>query len=284
MKKLYIAIAALLCFAAGAQNKDNGLLWKISGNGLAKPSYLFGTIHITCDATLDKNVLAALDNTSQLYLELDMDDPAMQTQMLGSIMMKDGKTMKSLASEADYKMVDEFLVKNTGISATLVNNFKPTMVTMMLYPKMMDCPMQSIEEELMKITKAQNEQTYGLETITEQMAALDAIPYEDQMQDLIDMAKGNMAKEKAEFVKLMEVYKANDLAKIEALMNDPKNKMMSAHTNVLLDNRNKNWIPKIEETAKKTPTFFGVGAAHLAGSNGVIALLRKKGYKVEAVK
>jgi uncharacterized protein YbaP (TraB family) len=54
--------------------------------------------------------------------------------------------------------------------------------------------------------------------------------------------------------------------------------------NVLLDNRNQNWIPKIEKVAKEKPTLFAVGAAHLPGENGVIALLRKKGYTVEAVK
>jgi len=283
MKKLYTAIAALLCFAASAQNKDNGLLWKISGNGLTKPSYLFGTIHITCDAALDKNVLTALDNTAQLYLELDMDDPAMQTQMLGGMMMNNGKTMKSLASEADFKLVDEFLLKNTGMGAALMNNFKPAMVTMLLYPKMMDCPMQSIETELMKVTKTQNEEVYGLETLADQMAVFDAIPYEEQMADLIEMAKGNMMKQKAEFAELMEVYKTQDLAKIQALIDNPENKMMSGHSDILLANRNKKWIPKIQETAKKTPTFFGVGAAHLPGDNGVINLLRKKGFKVEAM-
>ncbi len=52
----------------------------------------------------------------------------------------------------------------------------------------------------------------------------------------------------------------------------------------LLNNRNKNWIPIIIKTAKEMPTFFGVGAAHLAGDEGVIKLLRKAGYKVVAVK
>ena len=53
---------------------------------------------------------------------------------------------------------------------------------------------------------------------------------------------------------------------------------------MLLKNRNTNWIPKIEKAAKEKPTFFGVGAAHLGGDDGVIKLLRKKGYTVEAVK
>ncbi len=59
--------------------------------------------------------------------------------------------------------------------------------------------------------------------------------------------------------------------------------MFTEYENDLIVQRNKNWIPVIEETTKLKPTFFAVGAAHLAGEEGVIKLLRKKGYKVEAV-
>jgi uncharacterized protein YbaP (TraB family) len=83
---------------------------------------------------------------------------------------------------------------------------------------------------------------------------------------------------------MMALYNKKDLNSLLEFMDKSENKMMAAHNDVLLTNRNKNWIPKIEAVAKAKPTFFGVGAAHLAGENGVIKLLRKKGYKVEAVK
>ena len=67
------------------------------------------------------------------------------------------------------------------------------------------------------------------------------------------------------------------------MMNDVNNKTVIKHQDKLLTNRNKNWISKISEYSKQQPTFFGVGAGHLAGENGVIKLLRKAGYSVEAV-
>jgi len=283
MKKTLIILLGLCCFSANAQKLDNALLWKISGNGLSKPSYLFGTIHITCDATLDKNVLNALDATDQLYLELDMDDPNMQAEMMSGIMMKDGVTMSSLLSAEDFKMVDEFVTANTGMPLSLMDKFKPFLVTAMLYPKMLNCPPQSLEESLMAETKKQNEEVYGLETFQEQFDVFDAIPYKDQMQDLVNSAKDNMASDKEEFLKMLDMYNAKDLNKLYELINESESKTTS-HNDVLLVNRNKNWIPKIEKTAKEKPTFFGVGAGHLAGENGLILLLRKKGYKVEAVK
>lgn len=284
MKKLIVAAALLFTGFLSAQKLDNSLLWKISGNGLKQPSYVFGTMHITCDATLDKCVLTALDNTKQLYLEINMDDPALQAKMMNGAMMKDGQKMSALASPDDYETVSNFLNENIGMPAVLLDRFKPSLVTMMLYPKMMECPAQSIEMELMNVTKTQNEPMFGLETIEHQLAIFDAIPYKEQMAELVDMAKKGLDAQKESNKKLDAIYKSKNLQAIAAYMQEEENKTYGDHADILLDDRNASWIPKIEEAAKATPTFFGVGAAHLGGEKGVILLLRKKGYKVEAVK
>lgn len=284
MKKLLIATIALFTISLNAQNLEKSLLWKVSGNGITKPSYLFGTIHITCDATLDESVLKALDETEQLYLELDMDDPAMKAGMMGGMMMKDSITLDSLASPEDIVILDEFITKELGIPVKMMNRFKPAMISMSLLPKFMDCPMQSFEDELLKITKTQKEEIFGLETVEEQMAVFDNIPYQEQMDELMLTAKNGLDKDKAEFNKMQEIYRTKDLMQIMKFMADTENKMYGNNADVLLTDRNKNWIPKIEGIAKERPTFFGVGAAHLGGKEGVIMLLRKKGYKVEAVK
>lgn len=284
MKKLFIAALCLIVLFANAQKLDKGLLWKISGNGLKNPSYLFGTMHIVCDNTLDKNTLKALGDTKQLYLEMDMDDPSIPMKMMSGMMMKDGKTMTSMANQEDLKVVDEYLVQNTGMGVKMMDKFKPSMAGMMVMPKMVDCTIQSVEDALMKVTKEQNEETYGLETLDEQMAVFDAISYEEQMTELVKSAKDGVEKGKAMFSKMLELYNAKDLNALMEFMSAEENKFYGDNTDVLLDQRNANWIPKIEEAAKKSPTFFGVGAAHLGGDKGVIALLRKKGYKVEAVK
>lgn len=283
MKSLLITALALLGTFAHAQKLENSLLWKVSGKGLSQPSYIFGTIHITCDATLEPKVLKALDNTQQLYLELDMDDPNMQMAMMGGMMMKDGKTMSEMASEEDFKAVDAFLQENIGMPAKMLNTIKPAMISTMLIPKLMDCPMKSFEEELMKVTKEQKEEVYGLEKVEEQLAVFDAIPYERQMEELVKAAKEGLDAQKKEFADMMEIYASGNINEMHAYMKKSENQMYAEYEDVMLDNRNKNWIPIIEKTAKDKPTFFGVGAAHLAGENGVINLLRKQGYKVEAV-
>lgn len=284
MKKILFLVFGLFSIFNQAQPLEKALLWKISGNGLTQPSYLFGTIHATCDATLDAATLKALEETKQLYLEIDMDDPMLQMQMMQGMTMKNGVTISSLVSEEEFVIIDEFLQKNIGMSAKMINTFKPFMLNSMLLPKLLDCEFQSVEMELMKVTKAQNEEVYGLETIGDQLQVFDKIPYQDQVNELLKTAKSDLSKEKAEMKKIMDVYKTKDIEKMLVVMDESDNTISADNKDVLLVNRNRNWIPVIEKVIKSTPTFFGVGAAHLAGDDGVIKLLRKQGYKVEAVK
>lgn len=283
MKNIFICILSLCAFFGHSQKNENSLLWKISGKGLKQPSYLFGTMHILCDATLEPKILKALDETKQLYLEINMDDPTIQTKMMMGMMMKDGQKMSKLATPEDFQLVNDFLNNNLGMPATLLDSFKPALVGTLLAPKFMGCAPESIEQSLMEVTKEQNEQVFGLETIEKQLALFDAIPYEEQMKELVNMAKEGLEKQIEESKKLEVIYKSQNLKAIADMMNEEDNKLYGDHADIMLNERNQSWIPGIEAAAKVTPTLFAVGAAHLGGDNGVINLLRKKGYKVEAV-
>ena len=266
-----------------AQELGKSLLWKISGNGLKKPSYLFGTIHLTCDSSLDANTLNALEATEQLYLELDMDDKSIQMQMMKLMMMKDGAKLSTLLSPEDFKILDEFLKKNLNMSAKMFDSFKPFMISSMLFPKMLDCKSQSVESELMKVTKEQNEEIFGLEKAEDQMKVFDEISYQDQADELLKTVKDNLEKDKKEFQEMITIYQNKDIEGMLKMMSDSDNKITSENQDILLNDRNKKWIPIMVKIMKDKPTFFGVGAGHLAGEEGVIKLLRKKGYKVEAI-
>lgn len=288
MKKLLFVAAILastLAFGqtASASGNAKSLLWKISGNGLTAPSYLYGTIHITCDATLEKPTLDAIANTAQLYLELDMDDPQMQMTMIQGMMMKGGKTMKTMMSDADYKMVDAYFTQTLGMGLAALDKMKPFMLTTLVLPSLLDCPMQSVEQELMRVNASQNKEVLGLETVQEQLAVFDAIPYDVQLEELIKSVRNQFANDKAELVKMYNVYQSRDVDAMQKMTAESENKITSDYQDELLNNRNANWIPKIEQVAKQKPTFFGVGAGHLGGPKGVIALLQKKGYTVEPV-
>ena len=284
MRYVLLLFTLFISLFSNAQELEKSLLWKISGNGLNKPSYLFGTIHLTCDTSLDANTLNALEATEQLYLELDMDDKSIQMQMMKLMMMKDGAKLSTLLSPEDFKILDEFMKKNLNMSVKLFDSFKPFMISSMLFPKMLDCKSKSVESELMKITKEQNEEIFGLEIAEDQMKVFDEISYQDQAEELLKTVKDNLEKDKKEFQEMITIYQNKDIEGMLKLMNESDNKITADNQDQLLNNRNINWIPVIIKAMNDKPTFFGVGAAHLAGENGVIKLLRKKGYKVEAVK
>ncbi|MEH6536226.1 MAG: TraB/GumN family protein [Psychroserpens sp.] len=285
MKKLLCSIALFLTGFGmlHAQDLEKSLLWEISGNGLTESSYLYGTIHMTCDASLGTDVQKALDDTKLLVLEIDMDDPSMQSTMMKGIYMKDGKTIKDLVSEEEYVALSKFVKEQIGMPLEALANVKPFFITAMFYPKLLGCPVQSYEEALMKVAHEQKEEVLGLETIEEQLDVFDQIPYKDQATDLLRSAKDNLAYDKESFQKLNKLYGNEDIEGMITMMEEDKNLTSTKHKDKMLDNRNKKWIDKIGEHAEKQPTFFGVGAAHLAGKNGVIKLLRKAGYTVKSV-
>ena len=282
MKNISIVILSFVSFALFAQ-KDNTLLYKISGKDLAKPSYIFGTVHITCDATLDASVLKALNETSQMYLELDMDDPQMQVNMMKSMSMKDGVTISSLISAEDYKLLDDYLMSKLKVPATVFNTYKPFMLSAVFMSTFLDCTPQSFENELVRISTEQKEPIFGLETVEEQMAIFDKIPYQLQAEELIASIKNDFQEDKRIFQMLMKSYASKDINQLQKLMEESPSKIITDYNHLLLKNRNKNWIALIEKISKDKPTFFGVGAAHLFGDHGVLSLLRRDGYRVDPV-
>lgn len=282
MKNLYLFALSIISISTFAQH-ENALLYKISGNGITEPSYLFGTIHITCDAKLDSNVMKALDATSQMYLELDMDDAEMQTKMMKSISMRDGAKISSMVSAEDFKLLDDYTMEHLKISASVLDNYKPLLLSSMFLSTLLDCKPQSFESELVRISTLQKEPVFGLETVEEQMSFFDQIPYQQQAEELVNSVRGKFKMDKIELNSLLKSYATKDLNEMQRLIESSSSTLMKDYQELLLINRNKNWISMMERISKDKPTFFGVGAAHLIGEEGVISLLRRSGYQVNAV-
>ena len=266
---------------------ENSLLWRVSGNGLKKPSYLYGTIHAICpdDMVFPAKISQSFTEAKQVYLEIDMDNKgAMLAAQMKSI-MKDGQSLQKLLSPAEYEKVNTFFKDSVGMSIGLFGRMKPLLLSALMYPKLLGCPKTvSYEEKFMKMAKEEDKKLLGLESISDQMDALDAIPVEQQAKWLVESVE-DYPKMKKMYAEMVDLYKKEDLAGVAKLMEQEEEMTDSeGYEDNLLKNRNQNWIPVIAEAAKKSQTFFAFGAAHLMGENGVISLLRKEGYKVEAVK
>lgn len=260
---------------------DNSLLWEISGNGLTAPSYLFGTFHLLCkeDIHFSNALKQAVTNSREVYLELDMDDPA---TLMGGLMlmnMKGGKKLKDLYKEVDYQRVITFFKDSLKTPIGLFQRMKPEFLVALLYPKMMPCnASSSIEESIMQLAKADGKEIKGLETMAFQASVFDSIPYKKQAEELLHTID-SMEQSKIYFVQMLNAYKEQRLDKIENIINDPAFGE-TENQDVLLYNRNKNWVGQLNDIMKKGSVFTAVGAGHLVGKKGLIALLKAEGYTV----
>ena len=263
---------------------DNTLLWEVSGNGLTKPSYLFGTFHLLCrdDIRFSDALKQGVQNAAEVYLELDMDDPSTLFGGLMLMNMKGNRKLKDLYTEVEYKRVVDYFRDSLQAPVNLFQSMKPFFLVALLYPKMMPCPsVSSVEDEVMKLAKQNGKEIKGLETMAFQASVFDSIPYEEQAAELL-RSIDSMVLSKKYFDSMITAYKEQRMGELESLMKNEEFGMES-NQDILLDNRNRNWVGQLKTIMKQAAVFVAVGAGHLPGKTGLIALLRKEGYTLRPV-
>lgn len=283
MKNLFTsAIAVIVLFFNGstqAQIKspklENSLLWEVSGNGLSKPSYVYGTIHGICpnDYFLAEKTKNAFQKSDKLILEINLSDPIEMAEMqkagIASVPLS-----KKLTSEQLSKL-DAVLQKNTGYKVKQFDNFTLATVMGFISIKTFDCEtLKSYESDFIDLAKKENKSIGGFETVKTQTSML-ANAYTDS--ELIETL-GDF--NKAETRKMVDDYKAENLMNLD----NANEKVMSDNAKkIIIDDRNKDWAKRMPDMMKKESLFVAVGVGHLPGESGVINLLRKAGYKVKPV-
>ena len=181
--------ASSLTYSQAKPKEQPSLLYQISGNGLTKPSYLFGTIHAICPtemtpiATLD----TYLTQTDQLVTEVDLDDPNETLSMTKSVMMPDGKTLNNFLNADEMAKVDELTKNYLGAPIEPLKQLKPLtlMVVLLTRPKAMGCTPATLDLELMKSAVAKKKPVVGLETVALQLQTLDSMPFDKQARRLL---------------------------------------------------------------------------------------------------
>jgi uncharacterized protein YbaP (TraB family) len=273
---------------------ENSLLWEIKGKGIKK-SYIFGTIHMISanDFMLSPLAKKCLKKSKKLVFEIDMSQAmAVSMKMLAMAPMRGNQTLSDLLSEEDYQLVKNYFTTESN-SAELkvlpfkrIENWKPMLLQSFLYQDMIEGPVKAYEMELLGIGQKQKKKFGGLETIEDQIAVFEKIPYTDQANALVEMIeeiKSGSDKGKNQFKELIALYKSEDIDGMVEMSSEQFDEMENGQEE-LLNKRNNKWIPKITKMSKKDVTFYAVGAAHLGGPDGVIRLLMKAGYKVKALK
>ncbi len=268
---------------------DKALLWKITGNGLKKPSYLLGTIHLIPKDQLkfSEGTYDALASADRVTFEIDMKEMTnimAQFSLMTKAFMAGGKTLRNLLPPEDYTFVKEKLDAQ-GMPSAMLERMKPLFLSTLFGSDEKsalgeEAKMTSVEMELYRQVKRRKLESAGLETAAYQMGIFDSIPYETQAKMLVETLRSAEGSG-GDFDQMIEMYRQKDIQAMEAMMHDSESGMKEFQ-DILLHKRNRNWIPVMGRMMREKPTLFAVGAGHLGGTLGVIALLRKEGYRVEA--
>ena len=289
MPRPYLLLPFLL-FLTGLSGQGQSLLWRVSGNGLSKPSYLFGTYHILRDSYLQQDSLTRhhFEQAEGVVVELVVDSAAARNVRQYAT-MADNNLIR-LIDATDYKLVADEFNAVTGQELSFYNQLKPIIIATALsvaYARLQSDTLtkfsgQPIDLYFVKQTQAARKPLVGLETLEQQLTLLyDRQPVEQQAQQLVRMVKHkNVFKPPG--TTLTDLYLRADLDGMWNLFQQESDSPADLYT--LIDKRNLQWMSQLQPIMAQRSTFIAVGVGHLPGPNGLLMLFRKAGYVVEAVR
>ena len=286
MKKniLILFLLSLSLTATQAQ-----LLWKVTGNGLKHPSYLFGTHHLISIQFLDSvpGLFKAFNNCDVIVGEMVINNIDATAKIQQAAIMPNHVKINDLLNDDEYKLVDNELKSVLKFDLKDVSIMNPslilTMYEMEIYKKLTGFKDESQSDSYFQLVAAEKgKKIIGLETVDQQIAILFNNNNLERQADILVETVQKKDSILNEMIQLNKLYK---VGKIEKLIDLSKRKgnitdMTDEEYAKLVDNRNADWMTKLPGLFKESSCFVAVGAMHLGGKKGLIKLLEKEGYKV----
>lgn len=283
---VYLFGSALMLNAFG-QTTEKSLAWKITGNGLETPSYLYGTMHTQDKRAFDfkKGVLEAHEAAEVYVMEVNMDITD-QLAIMSMMTMDGDTTLKDLLTPSQYDSVSTYFSDSLGQPLALFSSMMPILTAQTIELKDLSSDQElALDLYFADLAKEQDKQVIGLETAEEQVAALKAVTYKDQALALYEAVKNRYEGKKDNTINdLVELYVQGDL---EGMLELTSQESMSSEEaqadfeNNLILRRNRVMTQRMTKIIHQKSAFVAVGAAHLGGENGIITMLRILGYTVE---
>jgi uncharacterized protein YbaP (TraB family) len=266
-----------------APRTDKGLIWQFEREG--RTGWLVGSIHMaTADFyPLPASMSEAFGRADVLVEEINLDEassPAFAALVLSKAMYPAGTTLSSQLSPETAKILAAGLARN-GLAIELLQQFKPWMVALTLQQlalqRMGLDPALGIDKHFSDAAAKTGKPLIGLETPAQQIDFLDGLsaPTQDQM-----LRESIEETELTEIKAIISAWRAGDATVVERLTVASLKDAPEVYQRVLVE-RNRRWIPAIEDCVQKRRCFVVVGAAHLVGPDGLVTLLKQRGYKVE---
>lgn len=268
-----------------AQTPANSLLWKISGNGLENPSYLYGTIHIYDTATFKIPTLVYdhIKEVDAFAMEINPAD-VNQMDVAQRMMIPDDNTLDKLLGEEAFAKIMEYPMP-AMMGSEVIKRIKPFFIASMLYTDDPSQPMLSVDGDLYMYALAQGKRAIGIETMTEQLDVIDGISMEEQVA-LLKESLEKYEDAKDGLIQLMLAYKSQSFEQLTKELHDSNPSPL--FSDLMLTKRNILMADRITSYMQEGITLFSaIGALHLcdisAETKGVVTLLQEKGYTVTPI-
>lgn len=257
--------------------KKKSLLWKI--NAAESISYIFGTMHVkdqNAFTAIDK-ALKAISSCTHFYSEIDLDQAKTDIKH-EHYLLPEGERISLLLGKRKFDKMHKVVLKSFGVDLGNWDLFLPMIVVNTLTESILrEDHSMALDQYLWHRAAERNMLLGGVETVENQLHTLKGLDVQIQLKMLKDIVRNVSSFRKSVF-KLVDAYQSEDIHSIYKMIQ----KSMGEFRNVLVYNRNKNMSEFINANLNQ-PSFFAVGAAHLAGQKGVLNLLKAKGLKLEAV-
>ncbi len=286
-------LLALFCLlwssavVAQQNNTANALLWKVTGNGLKKPSYLFGTYHFFSNGFVDTmqavtNAYAASDAVvGELVIDSNIQTPMMEASMLK------GTTLQKELPDTLYTKASNWFKEEAGFDIAQLNKVSPfaVMSFAMAITQQKYFPNKKGEVQLdtyfQQAAKKDGKKVMGLETIQMQIKAIFGQMTIQRQAELLSELFNEKDGLKRMIGIMNTAYTSQNLYELQQLMYG--NSYKPEELKALLDDRNNYWMQQLPELMKEQSLFVAVGALHLVGKTGLVNQLKEKGYTITPV-
>lgn len=296
MKKIILTLLVAMAAATGAHAQ---IFWKVTGKDAKNTSYILGTHHLAPLSVLDsiKSFAPSLNEVDAVIGEVDMSDMAKKAQSLSAYMMAPAdSTLTALLTPAQADSVTTVFQQFLGpqISVQHLAPLKPaavsTQLAMLEAMKALDPAQaqalaqgQQLDTEVQNRARALSKDILGFETLEQQMEILMGGSLTHQAENLMKAIAESMSGKATEKTrKLTEYYLAHDYKGIEEMIYDEEETDISDLGRMIVD-RNIDWANQLADILPSRQVLIAVGAGHLPGEKGLIALLRQAGYTVTPI-
>ena len=276
---LLIMIILFTSFARAQDTTSHqSLFWEVSGNGLSSPSYLYGTIHVICkrDVVFTDTVKNKLASCKAIYVETVLNEDSIEMLQNG---MSKGRTLKQIIGRSDFKRVQRFFSEDRDMTDSFLNTLNVAKLGNLMLEQKGGCTMTSIDNELENLAKSDGLLIKGLESQEEHSSYIHR-PSISEQANYIFALLNNIDRALVRLRNEMDFYLSGNLEKLYRLSAYNPDGSKSDIAINLGDKRNRLWVPRMDSAMKENSCFFAFGCNHLFGENGIINLLRLRGYIV----